>query len=145
MTNRTRTSQPASPVKGASRSAETARRLTQVELELMTVLWRLGSGSVGDVIEELPEARRLAYTSVSTILRILEKKGVLESHKKGRGHVYVPRIDKAEYETWSVQDLVARLFDGAPAELVRTLLESETLTAGDRRSIRELLNGKGAQ
>jgi len=109
----------------------------------MTVLWRLGSGTVGDVMEELPEERRLAYTSVSTILRILEKKGVLESRKKGRGHVYVPRIGKGEYEAWSVRDLVTRLFDGAPAALVRTLLESETLTAGDRRSIRELLDRKG--
>lgn len=145
MTNKTRTTKTATPARGALRPAETARRLTQVELELMTVLWRLGSGTVGDVMEELPAERRLAYTSVSTILRILEKKGVLESHKKGRGHVYVPLIGKTEYEAWSVQDLVARLFDGAPAALVRTLLESETLTAGDRRSIRELLERKGAR
>jgi predicted transcriptional regulator len=145
MTNKTRTTKTATPARGALRPAETARRLTQVELELMTVLWHLGSGTVGDVMEELPAERRLAYTSVSTILRILEKKGVLESHKKGRGHVYVPLIGKTEYEAWSVQDLVARLFDGAPAALVRTLLESETLTAGDRRSIRELLERKGAR
>jgi len=123
--------------------AESARRLTQVELELMTVLWKLGSGTVADVLADLPDDRRLAYTSVSTILRILEKKGVLASRKKGRGHEYVPRLEKAEYEVWSVQDMVARLFDGAPAELVRTLLESETLTPRDRRAIRDLLDRKG--
>lgn len=144
---RTQTTTPApSPAaRGAARQGEPARRLTQVELELMTVLWRLGSGTVGDVIAELPADRLLAYTSVSTVLRILEKKAVLESRKKGRGHVYVPRIDKQEYEAWSVQDLVARLFDGVPAALVRTLIESETLSAGDRRSIRELLERKGAR
>src|SRR5437867_13042111 len=113
---------------GASRGAAPSRpeaggrRLTHVELELMTVLWRLGSGTVGDVLEKLPADRRLAYTSVSTVLRILEKKGVLSSRKQGRGHVYIPCITRREYESWSVQDLVARLFDGAPAALVRTLL-----------------------
>lgn len=142
MTKKIPASRTAASTRGATRPVET-RRLTQVELELMTVLWRLGSGTVGDVMEELPAGRRLAYTSVSTILRILEKKGVLESHKKGRGHVYVPRIDKVEYEAWTVRDLVARLFDGAPAALVRTLLESETLTTGDRRAIRRLLDEEG--
>jgi predicted transcriptional regulator len=145
MIDRTRTAKTVAAARGTAKAGETARRLTQVELELMTVLWRLGSGTVGDVIEELPEERRLAYTSVSTILRILEKKRVVDSIKKGRGHLYVPRVGRAEYEAWSVQDLVARLFDGAPAALVRTLLESETLTPGDRRSIRELLDKKGAR
>src|SRR5262245_31145768 len=131
--------------RSGAREGASARRLTQVELELMTVLWRLGSGTVGEVIEELPEDRRLAYTSVSTILRILEKKGVLVSRQKGRGHLYVPLVGRQEYEAWSVRDLVARLFDGAPAALVRTLLESETLTTGDRRAIRALLDEKGAR
>src|SRR5262245_11037565 len=117
MRDKIRTQKTSASARGTARPAE-IRRLTHVELALMTVLWRLGSGTVGDVMEELPRERRLAYTSVSTILRILEKKGVLESRKKGRGHVYLPRIGKAEYEAWSVRDLVARLFDGAPAALV---------------------------
>jgi predicted transcriptional regulator len=127
--------------KGAPKTLP-VRRLTEVELELMTILWRLGSGTVGDVIEELPRERPLAYTSVSTILRILEKKSVVSSRKQGRGHVYVPRLDKEEYESWSVQDLVARLFEGAPAALVRRLIESKALTARDLESIRRLLQSK---
>ena len=115
------------------------RRLTEVELELMTLLWRLGSGTVNDVIGMLPPDRQLAYTSVSTILRILEKKGVVASRKQGRGHVYAPRIGKDEYESWSVRDLVTRVFEGAPAELVRCLLESKALTPRDLESIRRLL------
>ena len=127
-------------MRGGATTPENARRLTQVELELMTVLWKLGSGTVADVLAGLPGDRALAYTSVSTILRILEKKAVLTTRKKGRGHEYVPLLAKAEYEAWSVQDLVARLFDGAPAELVRTLLESEALSPRDRRTIRDLLD-----
>jgi predicted transcriptional regulator len=111
----------------------------------MAVLWRRGSGTVADVLAELPAERPLAYTSVSTVLRILEKKGVLASRKKGRGHEYVPRVGRSEYEAWTVRDLVARLFDGAPAALVRTLLESETLSAHDRRAIRDLLERKAGR
>ena len=68
--------------------------LTEVELELMTILWKKGEGSVADVIEGLPKDRNLAYTSVSTILRILEQKGALKTRKEGRGHVYIPALKK---------------------------------------------------
>lgn len=111
----------------------------------MTILWRLGAGTVNDVLEKLPPNRSLAYTSVSTILRILEKKKILTSRKQGRGHVYVPRVRKQEYESWSVQDLVTRLFDSAPAALVRSLLESEALSREDLDSIRALLKKKGSR
>ncbi len=59
------------------------RLLTKVELELMTILWRLGEGSVTHVLGELPDGRDLAYTSVSTILRILEQKKILKARKEG--------------------------------------------------------------
>jgi predicted transcriptional regulator len=124
---------------------ETERLLTEVELELMTILWRLGEGTVNAVLEELPPERPLAYTSVSTILRILEKKGVVAARKQGRGHVYVPRIGKQEYETRSLRRLLSSVFDGAPAALVRCLVESERLSADELRAIRGLLQPKAAR
>lgn len=130
-------------MKKASTRLVGERRLTKVELELMTILWRLGAGTVGDVLDRLSEDRRLAYTSVSTILRILEKKGVLLSRKEGRSHVYVPLLRKEEYESWSVHDLVTGLFDGTPARLVRRLLESEALSTKERHAIRKLLEKEG--
>src|SRR5690242_526540 len=87
--------------------------LTETELELMTILWRLEEGTVADVIAELPEERDLAYTSVSTILRILEQKNILKTRKEGRGHIYTPLIKKSEYETKTVKHVVERVFDGA--------------------------------
>ena len=111
----------------------------------MSILWRLRAGTVVEVLEKLPPDRKLAYTSVSTILRILEKKSVLDSRKQGRAHIYTPRISKQEYESWSVQDLVTRLFDGTPAQLVRRLLESEALSSDDLDSIRGLLQKKAAR
>jgi BlaI family transcriptional regulator, penicillinase repressor len=113
--------------------------LTDVELELMTALWHKGEGTVHDVLEMLPVSRKLAYTSVSTVLRILVSKGVLAVRKEGRGHVYVPRLSKADYETTSLRHMVQRVFDGAPDALVRRLLETEELDEQRLAAIRALL------
>jgi predicted transcriptional regulator len=124
---------------------EDERLLTDVELELMTILWRLGEGTVNAVLEELPAERPLAYTSVSTILRILEKKGVVATRKQGRGHVYVPRVSKQDYEARSLRRLLSSVFDGAPTALVRCLVESERLSPDDLRAIRGLLQTKAGR
>ena len=114
--------------------------LTEAELELMTILWRIGQGSVNEVMAELPEDRKLAYTSVSTILRILEQKGVLAARKEGRGHTYVPKISKAEYETSTINKVVTQVFDGAPVALVKQLLDTTKLSESDLKEIQKLLN-----
>jgi predicted transcriptional regulator len=121
------------------------KRLTEVELELMSILWRLGEGSVSDVIGALPSGRALAYTSVSTMLRILEGKGVLGTRKEGRGHIYVPLLGKQEYEARIVADVVERVFDGAPAALVRQLIDHVDLSDEDVREIRRMLKGLGGK
>ena len=117
--------------------------LTEGELELMTILWRLNEGSVADVIEGLPEGRDLAYTSVSTILRILEQKGVLKTRKEGRGHVYIPALSKSEYEAKTVKHMVSRVFDGTPVALVKQLLDSVPLDAKELAELREMLDAAG--
>ena len=116
--------------------------LTEVELELMQILWSLEEGAVSEVQEALPEKRKLAYTSISTILRILEQKGVLKSRKEGRGHIYVPILSKTQYEQTSLRHIVSRVFDGTPTALVKRLLEDPHLSEEDLQSIRSLLEGK---
>lgn len=114
--------------------------LTEVETELMTILWRLGGGTVNEVIAHLPPSRKLAYTSVSTMMRILEQKQVVESRKEGRGHVYVPLLAKEKYEATSLRHLVAKVFDGTPTSLVRRLLDDDDLSEEDLKAIRTLIN-----
>lgn len=113
--------------------------LTGTELELMTHLWKMGEGSVGDILERLPRERKLAYTSVSTIIRILEQKEVVGSRKEGRGHIYFPRISKPDYEALSIQNLVTKVFDGAPTAAVRRLLDASNLSNDDLKEIKKLL------
>ena len=124
-----------------SDSAE--KLLTEVELELMTIIWGIGQGSVADVIARLPKGRDLAYTSVSTILRILEQKGTLKSRKEGRGHVYIPLLKKAEYEKRAIKHVVDHVIQGSPVDLVKRLLGSHTLKESEIQEIRALLKEKG--
>lgn len=119
------------------------KQLTEVELELMTVLWRLGEGGVSDVLSSLPKERSLAYTSVSTVLRILEQKGVVRSRKEGRGHIYIPILAKADYEAKTIKHVMANVFDGAPVAFVKQLLETVSLQEEDLAAIRELLDKAG--
>ena len=125
-----------------SKSSQT-RLLTAVELELMRILWRLGEGTVHAVMAELPPGRELAYTSVSTMLRILEQKEFVTSRKEGRGHIYLPAIPKSEYEKTAIRQVVGQVFDGAAVSLVRRLVEEETLTKADLGALREIIRKAG--
>jgi predicted transcriptional regulator len=116
--------------------------LTEAELEMMTILWRLGEGGISDLLEQLPRGRDLAYTTVSTIVRILEQKKFVKSRKEGRGHIYIPVISKPEYEARSVRHMVDSVFEGAPVSLARQLLKTSRLSPEDLQEIRKLLEQK---
>jgi len=118
------------------------RPLTPVELELMHIVWRLQEASVADVLAALPKERTLAYTSVSTVMRILEQKDVLKSRKVGRGHVYAPRFTREAYEAQSVKHLMETVFDGEPSALVARLVEAVPLAPEELEQIRRLLGKK---
>lgn len=119
--------------------------LTDVELELMTILWNIHEGSVADVIEKLPPKRELAYTSVSTILRILEQKGVVKTRKEGRGHVYIPHLKKTDYEAKTVKHIVNKVFNGTPVALVKQLLDSGSVTESEIQELKKLLSQSGGK
>ncbi len=114
--------------------------LTEVELELMGILWKINEGSVNEVLLHLSPDRKLAYTSVSTVLRILEQKGVVGNRKEGRGHIYFPLLGKVDYEATSLHHLVDKVFDGTPSSLVKRLFDSEKMSAEDLREIQSLLD-----
>jgi predicted transcriptional regulator len=128
-----------------SRASIFEKPLTATELEMMNVIWRVGPCTVQQVLEELRPQRALAYTSVSTIVRILEQKGFVRSTKEGRGHVYAAVVSKQDYQSTAVRGLVRNVFDDTPALLVRRLLDTQELTEADIAEIRSLLRRKGSQ
>lgn len=114
--------------------------LTEVELEFMTVVWDMGGGTVRDILAELNKVQERAYTSVATVLKIMEQKGFLTSERADRSLVYRPAVPKAEYQRTTLKDLSSKLFNGAPAALVARLVDDEDVTDEMLEEMRALLN-----
>jgi predicted transcriptional regulator len=119
--------------------------LTEVELELMVILWRLEEASVRDVLQAILANRQVAYTSVATIIRILEQKGYLVSHKAGKSFRYRPVISKSEYENLSLDRMVSRLFDDAPLSMVARLIEKIKPDDKALAKLRTMLDEEGSK
>lgn len=114
--------------------------LTEVELEFMNAVWDLGKGTVREVMQNLSPPRELAYTSASTIMRILEQKKFLVSEKTEKSFVYSPTIEKADYQSKSLAHLSAKLFNNTPSSLVARLVDDEKLSDDALQEIRDLLD-----
>jgi predicted transcriptional regulator len=117
--------------------------LTDTELELMLILWRLEEASVHDAIAALPPTRTMAYTTASTIIRILEKKGFVANRKQGKAHLYSPTLGKKEYESRTLGHVVGRLFENTPAALVARLIDDSKLSAEEIAELKLLLDKRG--
>lgn len=113
--------------------------LTETELELMNILWAIGSGTVREVLAGLPSGRGMAYTSASTIIRILDKKGVVKSLKEGKTHIYSPILKKEAYEKKTIHHVINNVFDGAPSDLVRRLIKDTKLSQKELEEIKSLI------
>jgi predicted transcriptional regulator len=120
----------------------TSATLTEAELRLMNVLWQKGSATVHQVLEALPEQPALAYNSVLTTIRILEKKGYLKHAKDGRSHVYIPRVGQKDATRFEIRHLIGRFFKNSHELLVLNILEDDSLNAEDLKHLRQLLDEK---
>ncbi len=116
------------------------KRLGRLESEVMKAVWRLGRGTVRDVLRALDSDPPRAYTTVLTTLRNLEAKGYLRHEVEGRTHVYLPLVAEGAVGKRAVRDLLDRLFDGSPVRLVQALLESEALTAEELALLRRAVD-----
>jgi BlaI family penicillinase repressor len=114
--------------------------LTPQELAIMKVVWRLESATVRGVYEAMRAERTIAYTTVMTMMRILEDKGYLKkAPSPDRAHVYRPAKPRQQVVGAMVRDFVDRVFDGAPGSLLLHLAKDNTLTAKQRRTIEQLI------
>jgi BlaI family penicillinase repressor len=113
------------------------------ELDVMGVLWDLGSGTVAEVRERLPAD--LAYTTVLTILRNLEAKELVSHSAEGKAHRYFPRVARRTARRTALAKIVDKLFHGSAEQLVAQLVEDEELSPSDLRRLRALLNEGGSK
>lgn len=115
--------------------------LTDAEARVMAVLWQRQTATVGDVVAALKRKRPATYSTVQTILRILETKGYLTHDKVERAFVYRPIVDQRQARRRALKHLVRRLFDGSPGLLVLNVLEDEDIDPAERLQLKKLLEG----
>jgi len=113
--------------------------LTEAELRIMNVLWDRGSATVHEVLQALPPELSLAYNSVLTIIRILEKKGYVKHAKDRRAHVYTPQVDRKDASRFEVKHLVKRFFGNSDELLVLNILEEKSIDPEELERVRQLL------
>jgi predicted transcriptional regulator len=113
--------------------------LTDAEADVMAALWRLGKASVGDVAAAMRNTRDVTYSTVQTMLRILETKGYVTHDKVARAFVYEPVVDAQQARRRALRHLVRRLFDGSPSLLVLNVLEDEEIDPAEREQLRKLI------
>lgn len=115
--------------------------LTPQELAIMKVVWRLDQATVRDVYEALRAKRDIAYTTVMTMMKILEEKGYLKKSRVDRAFLYRPAQPRHQVVGDIVRDFLDRVFDGAAAPLLLHLAKEGRLTREERRLIRRITEG----
>jgi len=114
--------------------------LTDGEARLMTVLWDRSAATVADIVAALEPQGPVNYSTVQTLLRILEKKGYVAHRKSGRAFIYNPVIDQQQARRHALSHLLTRLFNGSPSLLVLNILEHETMAPDELKRLKKLLD-----
>lgn len=115
------------------------QKLTKAEEDVMRLIWDIGRGTVSDLLEKF-EGERPPHSTVSSVVRILEKKGFVAHKAYGKTHEYFPLISKEEYGRRTLGDVLRNYFDGSVSRLVSHLTESEKLSKKEVEELMRLLD-----
>ncbi len=118
----------------------TKARPSNLETQVLSVLWEHGPATVRQVFSRLPDGKERAYTTILTVLQGMERKGLVSRTRCGAAHVYRAEIDRDEVGQPVVQRLLENVFAGDPARVVQALVDSADVTAEDLKQIRRVIN-----
>jgi predicted transcriptional regulator len=118
---------------------------TELELEILKVLWNCGPCSVKQIQEGLAAGRARAYTTVVTMLTIMANKGFVRKRRVGNGHVFEALVPRQEASGGMLRDLIDRVYDGSTLAVVQSLLDTRDLDAEELAAIRRLVNRKAKE
>lgn len=124
-----------------SRMKERPQELTRAELEIMQILWNREVGFVNDILEDMPHPKP-AYNTVSTIVRILEKKGFVGHRSYGKSHEYYPIIDRDTYTGGFMSSVLNNFFGGSASRMMSFLSSNNSISVEEVDEILNLLNDK---
>lgn len=114
--------------------------LTKAEERIMQVFWKLKKAFVKDIIEALPDDPKPPYNTISSVVRILEKKGYLGYTAYGKTHEYHPSVSKAEYRKMYMKKLLSGYFDNSPASLLSFMVKEENLSEDEIQKLKDIID-----
>lgn len=113
--------------------------LTKAEEEVMQIIWNLGRCLVRDIIEQLGDPD-MPHSTISSVVRILEKKGFVDHKAYGKTHEYFPIVTKEEYADHGVKSMVEKYFGGSPRQLVSYLVQSKDIDLAELKDLMKTLD-----
>jgi len=113
--------------------------LGETEMEVLHHVWNAGEASVADIREQILKDRKVAYTTIMTVMKNLADKGYLKYRKEGISYIYSAAIDPSNVQYNLVDRLVKKVFHGSPKDLVQALVKNEKLSDADREEIKKLI------
>jgi predicted transcriptional regulator len=113
--------------------------LTDAEARVMAVLWQMETATVGDMVGTMSRKQPVSYSTVQTILRILEDKGYVAHDKVARAFIYRPIVDERQARRRALRHLASRLFDGSPSLLVMNVLDDEEMDPDELKRLKKLI------
>lgn len=116
--------------------------LTKAEERIMQVIWKLQKAFVKDIIDELEEEPKPPYNTISSIVRLLEKKGYISYKAYGKTYEYFPTITKEDYTKTTFSKMFSGYFDSSPASLLSFMVKEEKLSAADIEELKALIDKK---
>lgn len=116
------------------------QRPSELELQILSILWDRGPQPVRAIREALPDGKTRAYTTVLTLVQIMEKKGFVGHTAQGQAHIYHPLVTRRQVLRPMMRDMVRNVFGDRPADAVQCLLDSTDLDAAELSQIRAALN-----
>ena len=116
--------------------------LTRQELQIMKVVWERGAATVKEVCDVISQRKATAYTTILTLMGILEDKGALTHIRSGRAYIYKPLLSRRQATRNQVHDVVVRFFDGRPEKMVENILENELTEPDQLGNLRSLLESR---
>ena len=119
----------------------TLTQLGETELEVLQHVWAFGEASVAEVHEKILETRKVAYTTIMTVMRKLAEKGYLTFKKEGMSYRYAPAQSQEHVQQHLLDDFLNTVFQGSPARLVQTLVAGQQLTEAQQSELRKLIDG----
>ena len=114
--------------------------LSPSETEILRLVWQLGKATVQEVCDKLPARRKIAYATVQTLLRRLEKKGYIKHRNRGKAHVFFPAVKQEAVIKRAVRDFLERLFGGDPVPLMQYLAQHGKINAEDVEKLKQLVD-----